>query len=143
MPGKHTDFARASFAKHGPKPGPAITLIEGPAADTLPTLAGRQYDLIFIDADKPGYAGYLDTIMRLGLLAPSGVILADNVLHLGLVADPSPATNPHARDPDYGPASIHRAATLDEFNKMVLADERLESVILPVFDGVSFVRRKY
>jgi predicted O-methyltransferase YrrM len=54
-----------------------VKLIEGPAADTLQTLRG-EFDLIFIDADKPGYKTYFDIILEKGLLAKDGIILTDN-----------------------------------------------------------------
>jgi predicted O-methyltransferase YrrM len=54
-----------------------VKLIEGPAADTLKTLRG-EFDLIFIDADKPGYKTYFDLILEKGLLAKDGIILTDN-----------------------------------------------------------------
>jgi len=141
LPGKHSDFARASFQKHCPDSGPKITLIEGRAADTLPTLAGNQYDLVFIDADKPGYSTYLDLILDLDLLPVGGVLLVDNALWGGLVADSSD-NNPNREEPDYGDKPIAFAKAIDDFNKKVLADPRLDSIILPVFDGINFVRRK-
>jgi predicted O-methyltransferase YrrM len=54
-----------------------VKLIEGPAAETMKTLHG-QFDLIFIDADKPGYTTYFDIILEKGLLAKDGIILTDN-----------------------------------------------------------------
>jgi len=143
LPGKHSDFARASFQKHCPNPGPTIALIEGRAIDTLPTLAGKQYDLIFIDADKPGYSTYLDIILDLDLLAPDGVLLADNTLWGGLVADSSD-NNPNRDSVNYGRAAIavSHAKMLDDFNMKILKDPRLENIILPVFDGINFVKRK-
>lgn len=80
--------------------------------------------------------------MDLGLLAPGGVLLADNILRYGLVADSS-SNNPNGEEGAYGKGAIRQAVVLDEFNKKVLADPRLENVILPVFDGINFVKRKY
>jgi predicted O-methyltransferase YrrM len=54
-----------------------VKLIEGPAAETLQTLNG-EFDIIFIDADKPGYKDYLNIILDNGLLGKNGVILTDN-----------------------------------------------------------------
>jgi predicted O-methyltransferase YrrM len=54
-----------------------VKLIEGSATDTMKTLHG-QFDLIFIDADKPGYKTYFDIILEKGLLAKDGIILTDN-----------------------------------------------------------------
>jgi len=138
LPGISSDFARAAFEKYKFPTHPPITLIEGFAAETLPTLAGKQFDLIFIDADKPGYRNYLDIILNLNLLVPGGILIADNILRRGLVADSS-SRNPVTKE---GQAVIDQAKTLDEFNKKVERDVRLENVILPVFDGLNFVRLK-
>src|SRR5271170_1813358 len=54
-----------------------VKLIEGPAAETLKTLRG-EFDIIFIDADKPGYKKYLEIILDKGLLSKNGIIVTDN-----------------------------------------------------------------
>jgi predicted O-methyltransferase YrrM len=54
-----------------------VKLIEGPAADTLKTLHG-QFDIIFVDADKPGYKTYVQLILERGLLSKNGIIITDN-----------------------------------------------------------------
>jgi len=54
-----------------------VKLIEGPAAETLKTLRG-EFDIIFIDADKPGYKNYLEIILDKGLLSKNGIIITDN-----------------------------------------------------------------
>lgn len=59
------------------KLGDRVSLIEGPAAESIPTLSG-QFDLIFVDANKDGYEGYVKQILDLELLAPRGLILCDN-----------------------------------------------------------------
>jgi len=64
--------------------------------------------------------------------------MADNILRRGLVADSSDR-NPVTQE---GPEVIAQAKTLDEFNRTVERDARLENVILPVFDGINFVRLK-
>lgn len=85
---RHAEVARANLANAGLA---GITEIRvGPAQDTLPQLhaAGEgPFDLIFIDADKPGYAGYLAWSVRLS--RPGSVIIADNVVRNGAVADPA------------------------------------------------------
>jgi len=138
LSGIHSDFPRSAFVNNK-APGSPITLIEGPAAITLRTLAGKQFDLIFIDADKPGYTTYLDIILDCNLLVPGGVIIADNILRRGLVADSS-ERNPVVKEA--GQRAVDQAKTLDEFNKKVASNPRLENVILPVFDGLNFVRLK-
>jgi predicted O-methyltransferase YrrM len=54
-----------------------VKLIEGPAADTLKTIRG-EFDIIFIDADKPGYTTYLQIILDRKMLNKNGVIITDN-----------------------------------------------------------------
>jgi predicted O-methyltransferase YrrM len=58
-----------------------VRLIEGPAAETMLSLRG-EFDIIFIDADKPGYKKYLEIILDKGLLSKNGIILADNSTYL-------------------------------------------------------------
>src|SRR3954451_18005323 len=67
--------------------GHKITLRMGPAIDTLRALPlEEQFDLAFVDADKSGYPAYIDAIVP--RLRPGGVILVDNTLRRGTVADP-------------------------------------------------------
>ena len=91
-----------------------------------------------MDADKPGYRNYLDIILNLNLLVPGGILIADNILRRGLVADSSDR-NPAIQ---MGDRYVAESKTLDEFNKKVERDVRLENVILPLFDGLNFVRLK-
>jgi caffeoyl-CoA O-methyltransferase len=97
----------------------------GPALDTIETLPGP-FDLVFIDADKPAYSAYYEA--TLPKLAPDGVIVVDNVLWSGRPLDPSEA------DED--------TVAIREFNDRLVADERVEVVMLTVRDGVSLVRRR-
>ena len=101
-----------------------IELRLGPAADLLSTLPDEPHlDLAFIDADKTGYPTYWDGSGATD--APGGVIVVDNVLQSGRVLTPG--------DPD--------AAAIVAFNDMVLADERVDSVMIPVADGLTLARR--
>lgn len=103
-----------------------IELRIGPAAQTLAALPREPHlDLTFIDADKTGYAGYWEAIVP--RTRPGGLILVDNVLRHGNVLDPDPG--------DAGTLAIL------EFNRLVLADERVESMILPIADGLTLARR--
>jgi predicted O-methyltransferase YrrM len=84
----HAQVARANLANAGL--AGVAEVKAGRAQDTLPLLATAgdgTFDLIFIDADKPGYAGYLDWSVRLS--RPGTMIIADNVVRDGAVADPT------------------------------------------------------
>ncbi|KAF8419424.1 O-methyltransferase [Tirmania nivea] len=163
LPGPHTTLARTLLASAQSSsslpPLPQIYLLEGPATASLAHLSTQKayYDLIFLDANKDQYTTYLNLILSLKLLSPRGVILCDNVLKMGLVAD-STENNPAARkevrgeeegyDDGYGGSMggkervdhLRQAEWLDGFNKAVKGDERVECVVLPVFDGLSFIR---
>jgi caffeoyl-CoA O-methyltransferase len=104
-----------------------IELRIGPAADTLRALpADPPIDLAFIDADKPGYRTYYDEIVA--RLRPGGVVLLDNVLWSGAVADPN------VDDED--------TTAIRAINDHVAADDRVEAVILPIADGLTICRKR-
>ncbi|TNM25109.1 O-methyltransferase [Streptomyces sedi] len=103
-----------------------IELRLGPAVDTLKSLPDEEaFDLAFIDADKVGYPVYYEETLR--RLRPGGLILLDNTLRSGRVVDPE------AQDP------ADRA--IREINDIVTADPRVESVLLPLRDGLTLVRK--
>ena len=103
-----------------------IDLRIGPAIDTLRALPmEEQFDLAFIDADKPSYASYFDEIIP--RLRPGGLLLADNVLWGGSVVDPQ--------------ANDENTTAIRAFNDKVAADDRVEAVILPISDGVTLARK--
>lgn len=104
-----------------------IELRLGPALDTLRGLSPDPHiDLAFVDADKPGYIGYWEELVP--RMRPGGLIVADNVLYRGQVAE-----EPSGRS---GNAEAIRA-----FNDHVLADKRMDSVLLPIADGMTVARR--
>jgi caffeoyl-CoA O-methyltransferase len=116
------DPERAAFAQrffdrspHGGK----ITIHVGPALETVERLEG-EFDLVFIDADKPGYVEYYEAVLP--RLSPHGLIAADNTLANGHVVDGS-------RPP------------IADFNEHVAADPRSVQVLLTVRDGITLVRR--
>ncbi len=82
-------------------------------------------DLVFIDADKPGYAAYWDELVP--RVRRGGVLLADNVLWSGEIADES--------------VTDHNIAAFRAFNDKVAADDRVEVVVLPAFDGLTIARK--
>jgi len=104
-----------------------ISLRIGPAAETLAALPHtEQFDLAFIDADKPGYVAYYEEILP--RLRPGGVILVDNVLWSGAVIDPA------AQDDD--------VVAVRAFNDHVRADDRVDTAMLAIGDGITFITRR-
>lgn len=84
---KHADVARANLDRAGV--GERVEIRVGPALETLPALAaegGEPFDLVFIDADKDNIPAYFDTAV--GITRPLGVIITDNVVRNGALADP-------------------------------------------------------
>jgi caffeoyl-CoA O-methyltransferase len=119
-----TSLARAYWQKAGVSD--RIELRLGPALDTLCTLpAGRWIDLAFIDADKTGYLSYWEELVP--RIRPGGMVLVDNTLLHGRIFEASP-------DPD--------AQAIKDFNEHVLADGRVELVMLPVGDGLTLARAR-
>ena len=103
-----------------------IELQIGPALDTLASLApDTMFDLAFIDADKEPYPDYFQAVVD--RINPGGLILADNVLQSGRITDTSSES-----------ANI---AALRDFNATVVADPRVEAVLLAAFDGLTFARK--
>ncbi|MFM9026812.1 MAG: O-methyltransferase [Bacteroidota bacterium] len=97
----------------------------GNALDIMPVLEGG-FDLVFIDADKINYQRYYE--MVLPKLNRGGWIIADNVLWSGKILDPL-----NTMDPD--------TVALYRFNEYVKADKRVETVLLPVRDGLMIIRK--
>jgi predicted O-methyltransferase YrrM len=118
------DFQRNYFEKSDY--GSQIFQHLGPAVDIIPTL-DTHFDLVFMDADKPNYINYFHQIID--KLNPGGVILSDNVLWSGKVIE--------ALDPNDTSTRI----VLD-YNKLLKEDQRLETVLLPIRDGLTVSIRK-
>jgi len=108
--------------------GHKITLHIGSALEIAPTL-GKQFDLVFIDGDKREYPAYYDMLMDNGLVHSGTVMLADNILWYGKVVQPVAHND-------------HHTQALIEFNRKVVEDSRVESVILPLRDGINIIRVK-
>ena len=113
-------FARRYFSQseHGKK----ISLVEGPAIESLKSLPGP-FDMAFIDADKVNYLNYYEAILP--KIRQGGLIIVDNVLWSGRVLDPK----------DESDFAIH------EFNEKVINDDRVEQVMLTVRDGIYCIRK--
>jgi len=103
-----------------------IILHIGVALDIIPTLH-EEWDLVFIDADKPNYLNYYN--MVLPMTRPGGFIIADNVLWGGKVLD-----EPAKMDKD--------TRGIVEFNHFVQQDDRVENLMLPVRDGLMVIRKR-
>lgn len=88
---------------------------------------GRTYDLVYIDANKREYCEYYELIFD--MVRPGGIILADNVIWDGKVCmDPLPQDK--------------QTLGIAAFNDMISKDPRVESVIIPLRDGLNMIRRK-
>ena len=111
-------------SQHGHK----IKLHIGSALEIAPAL-GKQFDLVFIDGDKREYPAYYNMLMDKGLVHSGSIMLADNILWYGKVVQPVAHND-------------HHTQALIEFNRMVVEDDRVESVILPLRDGINIIRVK-
>jgi caffeoyl-CoA O-methyltransferase len=99
----------------------------GPAIETLRALPDAEdFDLAFIDADKPGYAGYFEEC--LARLCPGGLVLLDNVLLSGRVLEP--------------PEGDESAAAMDALNARLATDERVDLAMVGIADGLTIARKR-
>lgn len=113
-------FARAGVADR-------ITLRVAPAIDTLRALPPTpSIDLAFVDADKPSYAAYYEELLL--RTRPNGLILFDNVLWGGAVLD--------------GAYNSESTQAIRALNDLLARDKRVESVMLPIADGLTIVRKR-
>jgi len=119
------DFQRKYFNKSGF--GNQIHQHLGNALEIIPKLE-TNFDLVFIDADKENYTNYFNCIID--KLNTGGVILSDNVLWSGKVLDTA-----FHKDDTSTPALI-------EYNKILNTDKRIETVLLPIRDGLTISRKK-
>jgi caffeoyl-CoA O-methyltransferase len=120
----YTAIARRAWVQAGV--ADRIELRIGPAWETLRALPHETtIDVAFIDADKPNYVNYYDELLP--RLRVGGLILADNTLWSGRVADP-----PTADDAD-------NLAAIRRFNDHVAADDGVANYILPVADGLTVI----
>ncbi|EKJ77195.1 hypothetical protein FPSE_02645 [Fusarium pseudograminearum CS3096] len=120
-----------------------IDIVVGPAAETIPKLnPSEPYDLVFMDADKTGYPGYLKQLLELSkpgstnrLLRPGALIVSDNVLRRGMVVVDNAVSD------DGLPADqLDSILAVREFNEMALKSSRLETFLLPLWDGINLSR---
>ena len=122
----YTSIARRAWQAAGV--ADQIELRVAPALETLRALPREEpIDLAFVDADKPNYVNYYDELLP--RLRRGGVILADNTLWSGRVADA-------AADDD-----ADNLTAIRRFNDTVAADDRVASYILPVSDGLTLITK--
>jgi caffeoyl-CoA O-methyltransferase len=120
-----TDVARRYWRRAGVEE--RIDLRIAPAAETLRALPPDPVvDFAFIDADKISYRTYYEEL--LARLRPGGMLVLDNVLQAGRIVE---------RDP--GSAQV---VAMQQVNDLIAADDRVESVMLPVRDGVTLIRKR-
>jgi caffeoyl-CoA O-methyltransferase len=120
-----TGVARRYFKQAGVDD--RIDLRIAPALETLGALPKTSdIDFVFIDADKPNYRAYYEELLP--RLRPNGLIVFDNVLWSGRVADPS--------------VQDENTEAIRALNDHVSRDDRVEAVMLPVADGISLVRKR-
>ena len=124
-----TAIAREAWRRAGV--ADRIELRLAPALDTLRALPAREYlDFAFVDADKVPYWDYYTELVA--RLRPGGIVAFDNVFRRGDVVDSR--RDAHADDPD--------VAALHEFNGRLVADPRVDVVMLPVADGLTLARKR-
>ncbi|KAH6663647.1 O-methyltransferase, partial [Halenospora varia] len=128
--------SRRTFDKYGMND--RVTLIEGPAGDSIETLTG-EFDIIFVDANKDGYESYVKSILDKKLLSPTGFIICDNVFARGMTisTDANPTLPDKAR-----PYWTECGKALQKFNIFCKNDSRIDVILLPVYDGVTLVKWK-
>ena len=126
--GEWTDIARKYWGRAGVADRIDLTL--GDAAETLPILVkglDKAVDFVFIDANKPGYDFYYETVLP--HVSPGALIIFDNMLWSGKLA----AMKPEELD--------ENGAAVAALNTKLAADSRVESVLVPIADGL-FICRK-
>jgi predicted O-methyltransferase YrrM len=119
------DFQRKYFDKSGF--GKQIHQHLGDALDIIPKLK-KTFDLVFIDADKENYTNYFHALIN--NMNRGGIILSDNVLWSGKVLETK-----FKKEDTSTPALI-------EYNKLLKEDIRVETIILPIRDGLTITRKK-
>lgn len=125
---KRIPLARENFKKAGKEEN--ITLLEGDAIEILAELSD-EFDLIFMDAAKGQYINFLPDILR--LMAPGAILVSDNILQDGDIVESKYAVTRRNR-------TIHNR--MREYLYALTHHEELETVILPVADGVTLSAKK-
>jgi predicted O-methyltransferase YrrM len=114
----HADFAERWIARSDV--AGRVTVHRGPGAEVLPRLATGSADAAFLDADKSGYAVYLDECLR--IVRPGGLIMVDNAFAFGQLFDEQPEDR--------------EVQAVRAFNERMSAEPRVQGVIVPLGDGL-------
>lgn len=145
---EYADIARKGFAANNIA---NVDIKLGDAVASLEALEPAEpFDVIFVDANKDAYPKYLEIILAKSrpasankrLLKPGGLVVADNVLRRAIVADATSA-NPHWRlDVERRGEEASRGflEALRRFNDALVGEERLETFLMPLFDGLGMAR---
>ncbi|MCU1574072.1 MAG: methyltransferase [Micrococcaceae bacterium] len=115
----HLKAAREAFQESG-SPANRTRTISGRAADVLPRLTDAAYDLVFLDADKPSYPGYVEQAVR--LLKSGGLLIVNDALDKDRVSDPA------SREAG--------TVVLRQVGKWIRDNDQLMSALLPTGDGL-------
>jgi caffeoyl-CoA O-methyltransferase len=103
-----------------------VTIIVGPAGESLDQLPETPtYDFVFLDADKSGYPAYYEQLLP--RMKPGALLLIDNILMDGDVVDPEAGSS---------------AETVDQLNRKIEQDDRVDSAFAFISDGIAFVRKR-
>lgn len=110
-----------------------IQLVIGDARETLPQfLTGLLLDLVFIDADKPGYPEYYELVLP--RVRRGGLIIFDNMLQGGRITEAETTDDP---------AELHEhLRVVHQLNRTLTADDRVENVLVPIADGLQLCRKR-
>lgn len=130
--------------------GSRIRLVEQNALIALQEIEVPEggFDIIFVDADKPNYLTYYETILERNLLAPHGLLIFDNTLWGGAVLTESAADDPHESETDEGRRWLNEMWTTWKeevriFNHKISQDSRTVTTLLPLRDGMTLVQKAW
>ncbi|KAJ2081955.1 hypothetical protein H4R24_001934 [Coemansia sp. RSA 988] len=141
---KYANIARKNFVDAGVED--YIEVIVGDAQKSLANLEGQTFDMVFLDADKPAYKYYYDTVIEKNIISKNGLIIADNTAfdsvtpYLGIPAPVADDAKPLDVSFELFPNPPGLAKAIHEFNEYVRNDPRTEAVLVPLFTGITFIR---
>ncbi|PVU95070.1 hypothetical protein BB561_002049 [Smittium simulii] len=130
------DFARKNIENAGKSH--FVDVINSPSQPILDSWdRSKKIDIAFLDANKNGYIGYYNSLINNSLLADDGIIVCDNTLFHNRVSPLHKQYNGQAIE---NPSS--NSEHIYNFNLHVAKDNRTEQVLIPIFDGITIIRKK-